>query len=141
MQNRQTENASPAPSERARALEERLAQFAADCLILLDAIPRGRAGASNFRDQLARSSTAIAANYAEACASESRRDFASKVSLALKEAMETRAWLRILLRGGFFGVSEIGPLSDEVNSIVRILGKSVSTARERIGKEKPRRNA
>ena len=74
----------------------------------------------------------IAANYAEACAPESKRDFASKMAKALKEAEESRMWLYVISKRGFFAVERVKPLLDEANAIVRILGKGVSTTRKRI---------
>jgi len=127
----ETENA-----ERAETLGERLASFAARCLNMLEALPRSGIGVANFRDQLARSATSVAANYAEACAPESRRDFASKMAKALKEAKESRMWLFIISQRGFFAESRMKPLLEEVNSIIRILGKSVSTTRSRLNEQK-----
>ena len=119
-------------AERSEALGERLASFAGRCLALLEALPRGRVGVANFRDQLSRSATAVAANYAEACAPESRRDFASKMAKALKEAKESRTWLFMISQRGFFSEERTKPLLDEANAIARILGKGVSTTRRRI---------
>ena len=46
--------------------------------------------------QLLRSGTSVGANVEEATAAQSRRDFLSKMSIASKEARETRYWLRLL---------------------------------------------
>jgi four helix bundle protein len=46
--------------------------------------------------QLMRSGTSIGANIEEALGGQSRSDFVSKMSIARKEARETRYWLRIL---------------------------------------------
>jgi four helix bundle protein len=46
--------------------------------------------------QLLRSGTSIGANIEEAVAAQSKRDFLSKMSIALKEARETHYRLRIL---------------------------------------------
>ena len=43
--------------------------------------------------QLADAGTSIAANYEEAKAAYSRRDFTAKSSIVLKEARESRMWL------------------------------------------------
>jgi four helix bundle protein len=47
--------------------------------------------------QLSRAGTSIAANYEEAKASYSRREYAAKNTIVLKEAREARLWLRIIL--------------------------------------------
>ena len=46
--------------------------------------------------QLLRSGTSIGANVEEAQSGQSRADFISKMSIALKEARETSYWLRLL---------------------------------------------
>src|SRR5215204_827335 len=46
--------------------------------------------------QLIRSGTSIGANIAEAIQAQSRADFTSKLSIALKEAVETEYWLNLL---------------------------------------------
>ncbi len=45
--------------------------------------------------QLVRSATAIGANYEEAQAAESKRDFAHKIAIVSKECREAHYWLRI----------------------------------------------
>ena len=120
-------------SKRSEELQVRLISFADRCLTMLGALPKGRIGVANFKDQLSRSSTAVAANYAEATAPESKRDFASKMSKALKEAKESRAWLFMIAKRGYFAEARMKPLLDEVNEIIRILGSGVSTARKHIG--------
>ncbi len=51
---------------------------------------------SSLADQIFRSATSIAANYAEASESESRKDFIHKLKIAMKELSETRVWLKII---------------------------------------------
>ncbi len=48
--------------------------------------------------QLLRSATSIGANVEEASAAISRKDFIAKMSIASKEARETRYWLLLLQR-------------------------------------------
>jgi len=50
--------------------------------------------------QLLRSGTSIGANVHEAQAAQSRKDFASKMAIASKEARETLYWLRLLDNSG-----------------------------------------
>jgi four helix bundle protein len=49
-----------------------------------------------FARQLVKSATSIGANVEEALAAQSRKDFISKMSIASKEARETKYWLRII---------------------------------------------
>ena len=46
--------------------------------------------------QIIRSGTSIGANVEEAIAAQSKKDFISKLSIASKEARETKYWLRLL---------------------------------------------
>ncbi|HWR00208.1 MAG TPA: four helix bundle protein [Candidatus Methylomirabilis sp.] len=48
--------------------------------------------------QVMRSGTSIGANYMEADAAESKRDFEHKIRLCKKEAKETMHWLRMLAK-------------------------------------------
>ena len=50
--------------------------------------------------RVVRSATSIGANVEEADAAESKRDFVHKMSIAHKEARETRYWLRIVGKAG-----------------------------------------
>ena len=65
-------------------LEDRMTKFAARCVKVCEALPPKRIGSMSFADQLFRSSTSVAANYAEATQSESRKDFVHKLKIALK---------------------------------------------------------
>ena len=113
-------------------LERRVADFAARCLDVCEALPRGRVGVANFKDQLSRSATAVAANYAEASVPASRRDFANKLSIALKELVESRMWLYIISKREYVKLALLVPLAEEADELVRIFNASISTARKRL---------
>ncbi len=55
--------------------------------------------------QFWRAGTSIAANVEESQSGESRADFIHKMHIALKEARETRNWLRNAMRGELFPVA------------------------------------
>ncbi len=78
-------------------------------------------------DQLVRAATSVAANYAEACAAESRRDFVHKMQICLKELRETSVWLEILRRIG--AAERIVGLTGECDELTRIFVASIRTAR------------
>lgn len=76
--------------------------------------------------QLLRSGTSIGANVTEATAGQSRRDFLAKMSIASKEARETKYWLQLLKE------SELTPLdvSEEfadAEELIRMLTSIVKT--------------
>ncbi len=52
----------------------------------------------SLKSQFVRSGTSIGANYMEADAAESKRDFRHKIALCKKEAKETMHWLRMIAK-------------------------------------------
>lgn len=77
--------------------------------------------------QLFKSGTSIGANVEEAQAAQSKKDFISKMSIAAKEARETRYWLRLLDQTSLTekGVKH---LLKEVEDIINILTKIIKTS-------------
>ena len=108
-------------------LERRTVAFSVAVLRILRKIPVG-IESWNIKDQLARSSTAIGANYREANRAESRSDFLHKTSVAAKEASESEYWL-LLLKELYPNVAEISPFLIEAGEIVRIFDKIRATMR------------
>src|SRR5215211_1823996 len=76
--------------------------------------------------QLLRSGTSIGANVEEAIAAQSRKDFISKMSIASKEARETRYWLRLLNKSKLVGL-DYQPYLESIEHIINILTKIVKT--------------
>ncbi len=80
--------------------------------------------------QILRSGTSIGANLEEARAGESRADFIHKVSIALKEARETRYWLRLLVASNVVKPVDVRDLIKEAEALTSILAAIlVSTSR------------
>lgn len=111
-------------------LEDRITKFAARCVKVCEALPPKRIGSANFADQLFRSSTGVAANYAEATQAESRKDFVHKLKIALKELTESRTWLKIIAEAEYVGKTSLVALISESDELMRILSSSVITARK-----------
>ena len=76
--------------------------------------------------QLLRSGTSVGANIVEATAGQSRRDFSAKMSIASKEARETRYWLQLLRESQLVTIDVSEELSD-VEELIRILTSIVKT--------------
>jgi four helix bundle protein len=57
--------------------------------------------------QFLRSGTSIGANCAEAVYAQSKNDFISKYSIALKEASETKYWINIMVKSGLVSNHEL----------------------------------
>ena len=78
--------------------------------------------------QLLRSGTRIGANIEEALQSQSRKDSIHKMSISLKEAFETRYWLKLLHHSELTNI----PLKDylkKINEIINILTKIIKTSK------------
>ena len=71
--------------------------------------------------QLLRSGTSIGANIAESQQAQSRPDFISKLNIALKEAVETNYWLRLLYATNFLSNAEFSSIMDDCREIEKLL--------------------
>lgn len=82
----------------------------------------------NIADQLGRAATSVASNYRVACRARSRREFISKLGIALEEADEAVGWLEVLSGSEPSLAEAIAPLLKEAREIVAILSASRVTA-------------
>ena len=100
--------------DRTFAFSERVVRL---CLAM-----EGESGVSStLMKQLLRSGTSIGANVEEAQASESKRDFVHKYSIAAKEARETHYWLRLLAKTQVAPAYRLEQLTAEANELIGIL--------------------
>jgi hypothetical protein len=76
--------------------------------------------------QYFRSATSIGANVNEATAGYSKKDFASKMSIASKEARESLYWLEIIESSGFTNF-DCKDLKNDNAELIRILTAIVKT--------------
>lgn len=111
-------------------LEGRLVDFAVRIGNVADALPENRLG-RHIAGQIVRSGTSAAPNYAEGCAAESRRDFAHKLSIGLKELRETKTWLRIIRKADLLPAKRLHAVVDEADQLCAILSRSIHTAKEK----------
>ena len=82
--------------------------------------------------QLVRSSTSIGANVEEATAGQTKKDFIAKMSIASKEARESRYWLRIFQESQLVEY-DYNPHIKKADELIRILTSIVKTSQERPG--------
>jgi four helix bundle protein len=68
------------------------------------------------------------ANYGEAEAAESRRDFIHKMKVGLKELRESLYWIRLANEMGIGDEKLAGTLIDETDELIRIFYCSARTA-------------
>ena len=78
-------------------LEERTAKYGEDIIMLMKSLKRDDINRPLI-SQIVRSGTSIGANYMEADAAESKKDFRHKISLVKKETKETKHWLRMIAK-------------------------------------------
>jgi four helix bundle protein len=80
--------------------------------------------------QLLRSGTSVGANVQEAQAGQSRADFISKYSIALKEARETLYWLRLLDASGELSNGSCEVLLREADEIARVIASIIVSTKK-----------
>ena len=71
--------------------------------------------------QILRSGTSIGANISEANGAISKADFSHKISIAYKECLETKYWLRLLKETNYISESTFNPLFEKADELGKIL--------------------
>ena len=84
---------------------------------------------SVISNQIGRSGTSIGANIYEANYAQGKKDFVSKLEIALKEASETGYWLELLHRTGYIEDSAFDSLNEQCTTIRVMLVSSCRTAK------------
>ena len=108
-------------------IERRLISFAMSTLNLCETFPPTSVG-KHIGNQLMRSATSAAPNYAEARECESKADFIHKLGIVLKELNESRVWLRILQEQQLVPQERVELLFRECDELCRIIAVSWRTA-------------
>lgn len=80
--------------------------------------------------QMLRSATSIGSNVEESIAAQSRKDFISKMTIAAKEARETKYWLRLLHHSQIIKF-DYSYFINEADEIVKILTSIVKSTQEK----------
>ncbi len=86
--------------------------------------------------QLLRAATGIGANVVEAEAAQSKADFIAKLSIASKEARETKYWLQLLQQSDLTRI-DLVIFPEEIDAIIRIITSIVKTTKENINNPGP----
>ena len=79
--------------------------------------------------QLLRAGTSIGANVAEAQQAQSKADFISKLSIALKETTETKYWIRLMFATSYLSEKEYQSIVDDCVELEKILVASIKTSK------------
>lgn len=111
---------------------ERTFKFGVRITKMVRRLPRDVAGHEIGR-QVLRSGTSVGANTEEADAAESTEDFLHKCKVALKEAQESRFWLRTIRESELLVDKEVSALYQESDELVRILNSIISNTTKKMG--------
>ena len=98
-------------------------------------LSKKKTGDKDMIRQIYRSGTSIGANVAESQYAQSRADFLTKMSIALKEANETGYWLELLYRTEYLSEPEYKILDSACASIRVMLISSINTAKQNMNKD------
>ncbi|MCA8919555.1 MAG: four helix bundle protein [Planctomycetes bacterium] len=112
-------------------IPERCFQLAVRIVKLCRHLETHSATARTVARQLLRSGTSIGANVEEGQSAESRPDFAHKYGIALKEARETKYWLRLLSATETVGEDKLAEITKETDEVCRILGASIAKVKNK----------
>jgi len=82
--------------------------------------------------QILRSGTSIGANIEEAMGAQSEKDFLSKISIAYKEARETKYWLRLLNDSEYLEEKQAQSLFQDIEEMLKLLGSIQKTMKQKI---------
>ena len=80
--------------------------------------------------QLLRCGTSIGANIREGLYAQSRKDFISKLNIALKEAGETDYWLDVIHSAEYFTDDEFTSLKDDNDPLLKLLISIIKKTKE-----------
>jgi len=80
--------------------------------------------------QLLRSGTSIGANINEAQAGQSKKDFIAKMSIASKEARESKYWIDLLIKTDYLNKDDkhVQTLVNDIDEIVKLLTSIVKSS-------------
>ena len=114
---------------RKKDIQGRAFSFACRIVKLYQFLARKGEPARTLGRQVLRAGTSIGANLEEASAGQSKADFISKCSVALKEARETHYWLRLLTGAEVVSPHRLTDLTTEADELVAILTAIVKKSR------------
>jgi four helix bundle protein len=80
--------------------------------------------------QILRSGTSIGANIKEALQAQSKRDYLSKMNVALEEASETEYWLDLLQSTDYIDDKMYSSMIEDCRELIKILVSTVKTTRK-----------
>lgn len=113
--------------ENGNVVQEKSYRFALDIIALYQKAVAQKE--YTLSKQFLRSGTSVGANVEEAVSAQSRRDFVAKLSIARKEARETRYWLRLFRDSRLVRIHVESELA-KAEELLRILTSIIKTTTE-----------
>jgi four helix bundle protein len=112
-----------------RDLDGRIFRFACRIVEIFGTLHEQSGAARPIAYQLLKAGTSVGANYEEAAAGQSKKDFIAKLSIARKALFETRFWLRLLVATKQLACAELAADLDEVGQLIAIVSAIIRKAR------------
>jgi len=113
-----------------KEFKSRIYQFILRLVKFIDTLPKDTSS-QTFARQLLRSGSSIGANYIEAQAASSKKDFTNFFHHSLKSANESKFWLAILRDTDKGDKKEVEVLLQELVEIANILASSILTLKNK----------
>ena len=82
--------------------------------------------------QLLRSGTSIGANVTESQQAQSMADFLSKINIALKEAVETKYWLKLLYKTDYITTVQFDSVESDLREVIGLLTAICKTTKNKM---------
>lgn len=109
---------------------ERTFQFSVRIVNLCSFLNQTPGAVRELSKQLIRSGTSIGANVEESRAAQSTADFIHKLEIALKEARETRYWIRLIAATNLVPENRLLPLLEETNELMNIIASMIVKSKD-----------
>jgi four helix bundle protein len=123
------ERSRAVPTPKPRDLCDRTFLFACDIVAFCLALSQRPGAHRQIAGQLLRAGTSVGANAEEAKAAYTRREFAFKNAIVLREARESRYWIRLIAATGLASQESVASLLSEAEELVGIFTATVRKAR------------
>ena len=98
-----------------------------------------RLGDKDMLKQIIRSGTSVGANVSEGQFAQSKADFLTKMTIALKEANETKYWIKRLFAYGSLNDKAFHSILNDNEEIISLLTIITKTTKENLRKEEEKK--
>ena len=109
------------PTQHPSDLRERVFEFVCRVVLFCRELSKASGVDRQIAWQLAAAATSVGSNLEEAKAAYSRRDFAAKNAISLKEIREALYWLRVIERCSLAPEGAVSPLLAEAHELTAML--------------------